>query len=106
MIKEKMKHIEKIKDFLSKQYSNKIKQIILYGSYARGDFTKDSDIDLLILVDKSLDPWQVRKSLSDRLFEILLEHNELISVIVIPEDSLLNFSYPFLMNVKREGIRI
>lgn len=101
-----MEHIKKIKDFLLKQYSNKIKQIILYGSYARGDFTKDSDIDLLVLVDKTLDPWQVRKSLSDLLFEILLEHNELISVIVLPEDFLLNFNYPFLLNVKREGIMI
>jgi predicted nucleotidyltransferase len=26
--------------------------IILYGSYARGDYRKDSDVDLLILLDK------------------------------------------------------
>lgn len=106
MIKDKMQHFTKIKDFLLKQYGSKIKQIILYGSYARGDFTKDSDIDLLVLVDKTLVPWQVRKSLSDILFEILLEHNELISVIVLPEDFLLNYNYPFLLNVKKEGIRI
>ena len=46
---------------LIKQYVNEIKQIygthlrqiILYGSYARGDFRPDSDIDIMILLDLS-----------------------------------------------------
>ena len=28
-----------------------VKKIILYGSYARGDFKKNSDIDIMILTD-------------------------------------------------------
>lgn len=46
---------------LIKQYVNEIKQIygthlrqiILYGSYTRGDFRPDSDIDIMILLDLS-----------------------------------------------------
>ena len=30
---------------------NRMKKIILYGSYARGDYKKDSDIDIMILTD-------------------------------------------------------
>ena len=30
---------------------SKVKKVILYGSYARGDFRADSDIDVMILVD-------------------------------------------------------
>lgn len=30
---------------------DKVYKIVLYGSYARGDFTKESDIDILILLD-------------------------------------------------------
>ena len=34
-----------------KIYGSHLKSVILYGSYARGDYTKDSDIDIMILVD-------------------------------------------------------
>ena len=34
-----------------KIYGHHLKQVILYGSYARGDYTKDSDVDLMLLVD-------------------------------------------------------
>ena len=34
-----------------KIYGHHLKQVILYGSYARGDYTKDSDVDLVLLVD-------------------------------------------------------
>lgn len=36
---------------LSKLLGKRLKKIILYGSYARGDFNKNSDIDLMILTD-------------------------------------------------------
>ncbi|MFM6024422.1 MAG: nucleotidyltransferase domain-containing protein, partial [Dolichospermum sp.] len=35
-------------------YGNNLKQVILFGSYARGDFTSDSDIDILIVTQKKL----------------------------------------------------
>ena len=34
-----------------KIYGHHLKQVILYGSYAHGDYTKDSDVDLMLLVD-------------------------------------------------------
>ena len=39
--------LEEVKIMLGKR----IKKIILYGSYARGDYTKNSDIDIMILTD-------------------------------------------------------
>ena len=56
------------------RYGDKIREIILYSSYARGKATKESDIDLLVLIDNSINPSDVRKSLSDFLFDILLEN--------------------------------
>jgi predicted nucleotidyltransferase len=85
-------------------YGGKIKRIILYGSYVRGKATKDSDIDILVLVDRSLNPFEVRESLSDLLFDILLEEGELISVIAVPEDFFESYNSPFLLNVKKEGV--
>ena len=42
-------YVEEIKRI----YGSHVKQIILYGSYARGDFRPDSDVDIMILVDMS-----------------------------------------------------
>ena len=36
---------------LTKIYGTHLKSVILYGSYARGDYTRDSDIDIMILLD-------------------------------------------------------
>jgi len=98
--------VNQVKNHLIMRYEEKIRGIILYGSHARGEATNDSDIDILVLIDDSLDPFEVRKSLSDLLFDILLEHGELISVVVLPEGFFKEYNYPFMINVKREGIRV
>ena len=85
-------------------YGERIKKIILYGSYVRGEATRDSDIDILVLVDESLNPFEVRESISDLLYDILLDEGELISVIAVPEDLFENYNSPFMLNVKKEGL--
>jgi len=96
--------INQIKTHLIKMYGERIKKVILYGSYVRGEATRDSDIDILILIDQSLNPFDVRESLSDLLFDIILEEGELISVIAVPEHLFENYNSPFMLNVKNEGV--
>jgi len=98
--------VERIKEHLAGLYGDRIKEVILYGSYARGEATRDSDVDVLVLVDESLDPSEVRASLSELLLDILLEEGELVSVVVLPESMFETRNYPFILNVKREGIRV
>jgi len=67
---EKIKQlVNHLKDHLIKVYGEKIRGIIMYGSYIRGEITEDSDIDILVLVDESVNPFEVRKSLGDFLFD-------------------------------------
>jgi len=96
--------INKIKAHLIKTYGEGIKKVILYGSYVRDEVTGDSDVDILVLIDQSLNPFEVRESLSDLLFDILLEEGELISVIAVPEHLFENYNSPFMLNVKKEGL--
>lgn len=98
--------VNRVKDHLIKQYGEKVRRVILYGSQVRGEAIKDSDIDVLVLVDDSLNPFEVRKSLSDLLFDILLEKGELVSVIALPEHFFENHNYSFILNVKKEGVRV
>ena len=38
---------------IKKIYGAHLRKVILYGSYARGDFRSDSDVDIMILFDIS-----------------------------------------------------
>ncbi|HDH45296.1 MAG TPA: nucleotidyltransferase domain-containing protein [Thermococcus sp.] len=98
--------VNQVKKHLIKRYGEKIREVILYGSHVRGEVTKDSDIDILVLIDNSINPFDVRRSLSDLLFDILLEKGELISVVVLPESFFEDYNYPFMLNVRKEGIKV
>ena len=96
--------VEQVKAQLHEKYGEGIKRVILYGSHARGEATEDSDIDVLVLVDQSLNPREVDDSLGDLLYDIILEEHELVSVIVLPEDHFESRNLPFMLNVRREGV--
>lgn len=95
-----------IKKYIAGIYGDKIKKIIIYGSYARGEATKDSDIDLLVVIDKSLEPLEVENALNEYLFQILLSNGELVSVMAVSENLFNTYNSPFLLNIKEEGISI
>ena len=98
--------VDQVKTFLHEKYGAGIKRVILYGSHARGEATKDSDVDVLVLVDESLSPHEVEDSLSDLLYDIILEEQELVSVVAVPEERFENYNSPFMLNVKREGMAV
>lgn len=90
-------------------YGNRLKTVILYGSYARGDFRPDSDIDIMILVDLS-EQEIIEKGhlLSDLTFDYNFEDDLKIMPIV---KNLGHFNkwlraYPFYYNIKKEGVEL
>lgn len=103
-IKEINTILVRIKEYLVSIYKDKIRHVILYGSFARGKATEDSDVDILIVVDDSLYPRRVKEDLSELLFNILIEDGELVSVIVINEGMFENYRSPLLLNIKGEGM--
>jgi predicted nucleotidyltransferase len=46
--------LKDLKRDLKEALGEKLSEVILFGSYSRGDFTQYSDIDLLILIDCEL----------------------------------------------------
>lgn len=101
--------LEELKEELQRLYGDYLKSIILFGSYARGDYDPDSDIDIMALLD--LDIWEQKKyreALAEAVTDLSLKYEVLISVI---ENNSSDFDaralyVPFYKNVHQEGIRI
>ena len=79
------------------QFGHSIENIVLFGSYARGDYDEESDIDVLIVGDVDFD------ELMNIVTDILLEYGELISPIVIRLGEFKRREDSFIKTVLREG---
>ncbi|MCL2426476.1 MAG: nucleotidyltransferase domain-containing protein [Oscillospiraceae bacterium] len=88
---------------------NRLRKIILYGSYARGDYNDYSDLDIMVLADVDEVEYKTLESEIDRIAsDIGLEHDLIVSVLLNNEDlfmSRLPIS-PFYRNVLSEGVEI
>ena len=78
--------LDQYTEILRKIYGSHLKTVILYGSYARGDYKADSDIDIMILLDLSDIDKPIAKS--QQHFQNWVD------------------VYPFYANVKREGVKL
>lgn len=90
-------------------YGEQLQTIILYGSYARGDYRQDSDIDLMILVDSSDQEIERKgRALSDMTFEYNFAYNLEIMPIVKPQDHFKKWlrAYPFYNTIQKEGVKL
>ena len=58
-----------------------VKEVVLFGSKARGDDDMESDIDLLVLTDEPV-TWSERKEINDSLYEIQLKYDVIISPLI------------------------
>lgn len=92
---------------VKKILGDKLTKVILYGSYARGDYREDSDIDIMVLTTLTDDEIRkIKKTLFNLAFDYQMDYGVDISVIIKNEE---HFNYwlgalPFYDNVKREGV--
>ena len=101
--------LERYKEAVSQILGERLKRIILYGSYARGDFKQDSDMDIMILAD--IQPEEI-SNLADRIYDITydfevkyeMEINPSIQSIQVYEQ--WKGVYPFFMNIEKDGAAV
>jgi len=97
-------HERALNDFLmrlKRKFGDRIASVYLFGSYARGDYGEESDIDLLIVGDIVLD------DLIDDIFEVLMKHGVVLNVIVErPEEFERWRDTSFHRTVLGEGVKI
>ena len=101
-----------IQDFaksVRKMLGNSLDSVIVYGSYARGDYSELSDIDVMLLV--SLGEEEIKKisdQISDLAFDFMMKYGVDISPVITNID---HFNYwvdnlSYYRNIRDEGVRL
>lgn len=96
--------LDELKEALAGVYGERLQGIYLYGSYARGDFGPDSDVDLLVAVEGEVKPTREMDRLSGIVADICLRHDLLMAVYPVPADWLAGRKSPLFENIRREAV--
>jgi len=107
--KEKWKLAEKFTEEVVKRFKKIVKSVVIFGSVARGDMTKKSDIDLLVIYDDTVAKFtpEMKEAFDEKLHEIAKKISKEISVQ--PAWSLTEFwdmariGHPLLYTIVRDG---
>ena len=82
----------------------RLRQVVLYGSYARGEDDEESDVDLLIVADEA------RGEGRDRIIELMSDLCLRIGTLIVPAmvetkhwGWLVEQEAPIAINIQREG---
>jgi predicted nucleotidyltransferase len=81
LTRQERQAVDAFVEALHRQYRDRIRDVVLFGSKARGDSDPDSDIDILILVDD--DDWRFAHAISRIAARISLNYDVLLGPRVI-----------------------
>jgi YgiT-type zinc finger domain-containing protein len=94
---------------LQSSLGDKLNAVILYGSYARGDYEEGSDIDVMVLLNVSLEETvPFRDMICDITHQLESENEVLLSSVIESAENFYKFkdASGFFKNVSNEGIKV
>ena len=92
-------------------FGDKLKDVILFGSYARGDYDTESDVDIAVLVDI---PREDERNYTDDIVALMSNVDKKYHYAVLLSPIVLSYNFfeewretiQFYNTVKNEGVRI
>lgn len=70
---------------LKEAYSSRLRQVVLFGSWTRGEAHEESDVDLLVVLDKIVDRSHERDRLVDVLYDLEVDSHRAIQAFAVAE---------------------
>ena len=104
---ELIKAMKKMSGQIAEVYGDILNRVIIYGSYARGEESPESDIDIALILSGT-ETEQLHDAMVDIVVDYELDQGKTLSVLTIEERdySLWKDTLPFYRNLDREGVLI
>ena len=91
---------------LQQLYGERLEQVILFGSQARGDAVEGSDIDVMIVLKGDVNVGDEISRTTELCSELSLAYDVVISTIFTSAYRFAHGQSPLLMNVHQEGVAV
>jgi len=100
------KILNEFKEKLIELYKDQLVDVLLYGSFARGEQRDDSDIDIAVILKGDISPFKEIDRITEFSYDLSLKYSVLISIHPISDIDYSSRKYPFILNLREEGISI
>jgi uncharacterized protein len=94
--------LKDLKEKLVRELGDQLCSLVLYGSVARGDFNRESDIDILVILkDKKLE-----EKVSDIRYDVDIKNDTVTTFFIVTPheiERIIQKGFPFINNVLKEG---
>jgi predicted nucleotidyltransferase len=88
---------------LRELYGERLKRVLLFGSWARGDAHPDSDVDLLVVLDQVDSVWEELRRMDHVVDRHSVDNDTVVSALVVAERELLEPTVPAVIRAASEG---
>jgi predicted nucleotidyltransferase len=98
--------VSELRGQLETAYGERLAEVVLFGSQARGDAERGSDIDVLVVLRGEVRPWEEISYTGGIVAELSLEHEAVVSCVFVSLERYHHEQTPLFMNVRREGVLV
>ncbi len=98
--------LQTLRRVLEELYGERLHQVMLYGSHARGEASEDSDVDVMVVLKGPVDLWQEIDRMNDPAYRVQLAFGKLISLYPVAMNRYRDSALPVLVNAREEGILV
>jgi uncharacterized protein len=87
-------------------YRERLVDVMLFGSWVRGDAHEESDVDLLVVLDDARDRWEEIGRIADALYELEVDSGRAIEGIPVSVEDFTAATTAFVQYARASGVTV
>lgn len=92
-----------VADQIREMFGSRLADVVLFGSYANGTATDESDLDLAVILRHAVSPWDDARQMDQILWDKTFESGVTVSAVVIDADDWAKATGPLVASAKAQG---